>query len=390
VGGGRDAEAGASVAGAARGPLPGRVGAGDAARSAGSAGRAREVRAAPWLVHAPNHVGDVVMALPAIARLAEAAAREGAEVDVAVRAHVEPLLRMAALPVRLVPYEVRGGAWARAAWRLRRRGYGRAVLLAPSFRAALFARLAGARRRRGTPTDGRAWLLTERAPRVEAPGEHRVRFYLRVAGVAGDGDGEVPVPRLRVPAEARAELDALGARGDGAPVVGIFPGSRAPARRWPADRYAELARRLAARGLRVWVFGDARERELTARVAAAAGARGLDWGGRTSLPVLAAALARCRWLVTNDTGPLHLAAALGTPVIAVFGSSDPRRTGPVGVPHRVLWRRDLPCVPCLRNACPRRGRGTALPSAVNECLALVSVDEVERAVEEMERTVTTP
>ncbi len=165
-----------------------------------------------------------------------------------------------------------------------------------------------------------------------------------------------------------------------APIIGLFPGSNAPARRWDEARYAELARRTGELGASLWVFGSRQEAALTARVAAQAGARGLDLGGRTPLPVLAAAFAECRVLVTNDTGPMHLAAAVGTPVVAIFGSSDPRRTGPLGVPARILWKPELACVPCLKNYCPRSGRGTILPDAVNECLELVPVEEVFEAV----------
>jgi ADP-heptose:LPS heptosyltransferase len=78
---------------------------------------------------------------------------------------------------------------------------------------------------------------------------------------------------------------------------------------------------------------------------------------------------------------MHLAAAVGTPIVALFGSSDPRRTGPLGVPARILWRPDLPCVPCLKNRCPRSGRGTFLPDAVNECLHLLEIEPVLDAIE---------
>lgn len=327
-------------------------------------------------MHAPNHVGDVVMALPALRRLAERHA--GARVDCVARPHVAPLLAMAGLPFRTIVAE--RADWIRSAWGLRPERYDLAVLLAPSFRAAAFAWLAGARARRGTPTDARRWLLTEAAPRAEAPGEHRVGFYLRIVDPEWTG-GEPPGPRLQVDEAAGREADALVDGAGPGPVLGVFPGSNAPARRWPAERYAALAERAArSLGAAVWVFGDRRERAVTGQVAAGAGGRGVDLGGRTTLRALAAAMARCRVLVTNDTGPMHLAAAVGTPVVAIFGSSDPGRTGPLGVPARVLWRRDLPCVPCLKNRCPRSGPGTILPDAVNECLHLVGVDEAFEAV----------
>lgn len=333
------------------------------------------------LVHAPNHLGDIVMALPGLQRVRER--YPAAAIDVAVRRHVEPVLEMAGFPWRRISYDP-NGRWIRTALALRSRRYDLAFLFAPSLRAALFVSFAGARVRRGSPTQGRRWLLTDVAPPREAPGEHRASFYLRIADPAWAGNTP-PAPRLAVDPRARATVRAWVGSNESGPVVGIFPGSKAAARRWDVARFVEVARRLAHGGAAVWVFGGRAEAGLTARVAAAAGARGRDVGGRTTIPWLAAALAECDVLLTNDTGPMHFAAAVGTPVVAIFGSSDPRRTGPLGVPARVLWRSDLPCVPCLKNRCPRTGRGTILPDAVNECLNLIGVEEVVEAVDSLLR-----
>jgi ADP-heptose:LPS heptosyltransferase len=94
-------------------------------------------------------------------------------------------------------------------------------------------------------------------------------------------------------------------------------------------------------------------------------------------------LAGCDALVTNDTGPMHLAAALGTPVVALEGPADVRQTRPLGARVRLIGRFDLPCVPCVKNRCPRTGPGTELTDARNECMWLISVDEVERAAQEL-------
>jgi ADP-heptose:LPS heptosyltransferase len=164
---------------------------------------------------------------------------------------------------------------------------------------------------------------------------------------------------------------------EGGELVGIFPGSNASSRRWEPDRYAEVAARMAGRGARVVVFGSAGERELTAHVA---GSHALDLGGRTDLPLLAAGLAACRVLVTNDSGPMHLAAAVGTPTVSVQGPADPRVTRPLGEGHLLVWGAPIPCVPCVKNECPRSGAGFRLPEAERECLRLIGVDEVEQIV----------
>jgi heptosyltransferase-2 len=173
------------------------------------------------LVQAPNHLGDVVMALPALARIAER--HPGARIDGVARPHVAPLLAMAGLPFRSIVVG-RSGGW-RAAWRLRAERYDRAYLFAPSFRAAAFAWLAGVRTRRGTPTDARRFLLTEATAPVEAPGEHRIDFYLRIADPEWVG-GEPPGPRLRVDEASRRALEALMDDRKEGPTIGVFPRRR--------------------------------------------------------------------------------------------------------------------------------------------------------------------
>jgi heptosyltransferase-2 len=167
--------------------------------------------------------------------------------------------------------------------------------------------------------------------------------------------------------------------------VALFPGAKAESRRWPAGRFSALAGRLADRGCRVLVLGGPGEEGLTEAVAAAGAAKGncLDLGGRTNLSGLARVLASCDALVTNDTGPMHLAAALGTPVVALEGPADVQQTRPLGSNVRLVGRFDLPCVPCVKNRCPRSGPGTELPDARKECMWLITVDEVERTVLEL-------
>ena len=129
--------------------------------------------------------------------------------------------------------------------------------------------------------------------------------------------------------------------------------------------------------MRVLVFGGPQERRLTAQVA---GEAAVDLGGRTDLPMLAAGLAECALLVSNDSGPMHLAAAVGTPTVTLQGPADPAVTRPLGGRHVMLRHPELPCVPCVKNVCPRRGRGYVLPDATRECLRLISVDDALGAV----------
>ncbi|UCC73289.1 MAG: lipopolysaccharide heptosyltransferase II [Gemmatimonadota bacterium] len=324
---------------------------------------------------APNHLGDVVMAIPALRRLAERYPESG--VDVWCPAAWAPVLEAAGLPAEVMAFRRTRAIWRTAA-RLRDVGYDAAYLFPPSFSSAAVVRLAGIARRRGTPTDGRGLLLTDRSVRPEAPGEHRVSFYMRLVDPGWKG-GEPPVPRLPVQERALEQFRQLVEGRFERPAVAIFPSSYAPARRWPEGKYTALAGLLGQEVGTVVVFGGSGEEVLAARVAAGAGKRGIDLGGRTSLAVLAAGLSECDLVVSNDSGPMHLAAAVGAPLIAIFGSSDPKHTGPLGTRARVLWRSELPCAPCRKNRCRRRGQGTYLPEAQDECVHLITVEAVARA-----------
>jgi heptosyltransferase-2 len=323
------------------------------------------------VVRAPNHLGDVVMALPALA---------AAGGDVLVVRWLAPLLEMAkdsagpARRGRVIAFDRGRAGMLRAARELRAGRYERGLLLAPSFSSALLFTLGGVKRRRGTPTDGRSFLLTDRVHWADPAPAHRAARYLEL--VTGAPPAAPPAPHFPVPLPERERWSRL-VGGEGGELVGIFPGSNASSRRWDADRYAELAARVAGRGARVVVFGSAGERDLTAHVA---GSRALDLGGRTDLPLLAAGLAACRVLVTNDSGPMHLAAAVGTPTVSVQGPADPRVTRPLGEGHVLVWGAPIPCVPCVKNECPRSGVGFRLPEAERECLRLIGVDEVEHIV----------
>lgn len=330
-----------------------------------------EVPRSRRVVRAPNHLGDLVMALPALA---------AAGGDVLVVRWLAPLLEMARAADaaaglgRVIALDRGTAGLLRAAREVRAGHYQDGLLFPPSFSSALIFALAGVPRRRGTPTDGRGLLLTDRVHWGDAGPAHRAARYLEL--VTGTPPAAPPVPYLPVGEAERERWSALVPDSAGE-TVGIFPGSNASSRRWDAERYAELAERVARRGGRVVVFGSAGERALTARVA---GSAALDMGGRTDLPLLAAGLAACRVLVTNDSGPMHLAAAVGTRTISVQGPADPRVTRPLGEGHVLVWGAPIPCVPCVKNECPRSGPGYRLPDAKRECLRLIEVDQVEHVV----------
>jgi heptosyltransferase II len=287
---------------------------------------------------------------------------------------------MAGVPGDVVPFDRGLVGFLRAAADLRRRRYDEGVLLSAAFSAAWLFRCGGVRRLRGTATDGRSFLLAERvAPEALRP-YHRIDAYRLLLGAnASDPCTEPRAHRIVPPEECVARWRARLPEGPG-PVVGLFPGAKAPARRWPAGRFAEVAPRLAGLPARLVVMGGAGEATLTAAVAAAVPGT-LDAGGRTDLVDLAALLSLCDLLVTNDTGPMHLAGAVGTPTVSLWGPSDPSEVRQVGAPDIRVSGPDLPCMPCRRNRCARRGVGTFLPEAHEECMRLIEVESVVAAVE---------
>lgn len=331
-----------------------------------SAARTTEGRSGGMIVRAPNHLGDLVMALPALHAAGAA--------DVMLVRGLVPLADMAGLTGDLLPFDRGKGGFYRAVRTLRARRYERGVLLPPSLSSALLFAAGGVSHRRGSASNHREALLHDRvAPELLARMHRSAAYYLLVTGQAPSAP---PVPALRVPDESRDEFRALAGLGGGT-TIGLFPGSNASSRRWDSDRYASLARRLVRDGVRVLVFGGPAEQRLTAQVA---GEAAVDLGGRTDLSMLAAGLASCAMLVTNDSGPMHLAAAVGTPTLSLQGPADPAVTRPLGDDHIMLRHPELPCVPCVKNVCPRSGRGYVLPDATRECLRLISVDDAIEAV----------
>jgi heptosyltransferase II len=311
------------------------------------------------VIRAPNHLGDLVMALPALHEVKPDAV-------IAPKA-LTGLLELAGH--RAIPYETP----IRTAKHLRKLEFERGILFTPSFSTALTFALGRVKERRGTNTDNRGFLLTQKVDPQLLEHTHRSAVYWLLA--TGELPVSRPVPSLPISPELKQEFLKLLPASHAQKRVGIFPGSNAPARRWGADRFAELVKKIAEYA-QVLVFGGPQENDLTSIVA---GDVAIDLGGRTSLPLLAAGLACCDLLITNDSGPLHLAAAVGTQTISLWGAGDPARTGPP-VGHVVMRDRRLHCLECVKNQCPRRGPGYILPDAYMECMQLISVDDVLTSV----------
>ena len=250
-----------------------------------------------------------------------------------------------------------------------------AWLLPNSFRAALYGRASRAPRRIGYATDGRTALLTDPMSSPEGAG-HQLRDYdalLSAHGIPPDPDP----PRLPLPEEARRLADrALRTAGLTHAVdrlVLLSPGSaQDPTKRWRAGRFAALGDLLAQRRYTCAIVSGPDEAALGVAVSSAAKAPLPVLGSDLDPVGLAALLERGRLLVSNDSGPMHLAAAVGTPVVAFFGPTDPGRTAPTGAPAAVLDRYVF-CSPCFRSKCPYG----------HECMKEITVEMALAACEGM-------
>jgi heptosyltransferase-2 len=319
------------------------------------------------IVRLPNWLGDTVMAVPTL-RAVRAGWPEASVLLAGPWAHV---LAGQGLADTLVSYP--------RAWRGRvatadtvRAFHGEMVLLLPnSFEAALTAWYWGARRRVGFAVGGRRLLLTDRVPRP-ATRIHQVDEYLRVVEHLGVAiESRVPTltpPPLDSDARTRARqlLEERVGAGPG-PRVGVHLGADyGPAKRWPERRVVDACRALTAAGMVPVLLGAPRDLPLADSIVAATGVRSLV--GRDEPALLPSLLSDLDALVAGDTGVSHLAAALGTPVIALFGPTDPALTAPRG-PATVLTH-PVPCAPCYYRVCPIE----------HPCLDGIDADRVAEAV----------
>lgn len=301
------------------------------------------------VVFAPNWLGDAVMALPALADVRRA--WPDATIDIAARPAIAPLVPL--MPGRFGTVVLRdrpAGIDAVASGR-----YDVALLLPNSFNAAWMARRAGVPERWGYAHDLRGVLLTKAVPPPVRL--HQAAYFQHLTTRLGFGAGPL-VPRLDVSPDAVAAATTL-LRDHGwdghAPLIAIAPGAAfGGAKKWPAASFARMIDLLATDGARAVIVGARADAAAAAEVRAIAdrSTDPMDLTGRTDLPALAGVLSRCRTLVTNDSGAMHVAAALGTDVLAIFGPTNEHETRPLGPGRATVLHGDVWCRPCMLRECP--------------------------------------
>jgi heptosyltransferase-2 len=350
------------------------------------------------LVRGVNWLGDAVMTTPAMQRLREALPT--AHITLLTPQKLSDLWQGHPSLNAVLTFSSGESPWS-VAGRLRAESFQTALVLPNSPRSALEVWLARVPQRIGCAHPWRNWLLTQpvaarpdhermhkrsvseinrlvsspvtdlrgpsRTMRHAPRATHHIHSYLHLAAALGANPEPLP-PKLEISAAEMQQVegaflsdarDKLPGSAPGKPLIllGLNPGAEyGPAKRWPAASFAAVAREVSRRlGNCLWLaFGGRGDWELCNEVARLAGGGVLNLAGKTSLRQLMALLKLCRVVLTNDTGPMHVAAALGTPVVVPFGSTSPELTGP-GLPgdtrHQLL-RSDAPCSPCFRRVCP--------------------------------------
>jgi heptosyltransferase-2 len=334
------------------------------------------------LVRGTNWVGDAVMTTPALSRLRSSF--PGARITLLATPRTAELFEASELVDEVLLYRRHEEGWPaflKMARTLLRRQFDLAILLQNAFEAALLAWLGGARLRIGYATHGRSLLLTHALKRC-APPRHQTHDYLELVaaseeiclGASGEPrESKTLIPSLRASPEQTSAAEALLQRyqiaGKQRLLVALNAGAtNSRAKCWPADHFAALADTLIRElGAQVILLGARAERAIAEQVIAQMQERGaLNLAGETSLGELIGLLDHCALLISNDTGPAHIAAALGTPTLTIFGPTNEFETAPRGLRAEIIRAEGIECARCMLRDCPIDHR----------CMRHISSDEV--------------
>jgi len=331
------------------------------------------------LVRGTNWLGDAVMNTPALGAIRRSF--PAARISILVTPLVAQLFTPHQWADEVIVYDRQGrhkgvAGRLRIARELRGRGFDLAILLQNAIDAALIAWLAGIPRRMGTRTDGRGFLLTHGFDQKTLGRVHHVDYYLEMLksfGITGDEKRQLLCLTETERESARMRLAEAGiAPGDY--LIGINPGAAyGSAKRWYPERFAAAGAELARRwGGKLLIFGGPGEVAIAQDIEAALNGKCLNLAGTLSVRELLALIERCDFFISNDSGPMHIAAAFGVPLVAIFGSTDHRTTYPFS-DNSMVVRKEVACAPCLKRECPIDHR----------CMTEVQAEDVVAAAEQV-------
>jgi heptosyltransferase-2 len=323
----------------------------------------RQLKPFRILIRSSNWLGDAVMSAPAVRAIKKG--RPDAHVTILAPEKIAPMWRL--IPevdeILSLPNKSLLGAIRLIG---RQKPFDAAVLLPNSLRAAL--EVWRVPRKVGYRGHARAWLLNQivREPRRPGPPEHHATRFLRIADDCGADVDLTRDVKLALNQTSNLKPQTL---------VGLCPGAEyGPAKRWLPERFAEAAAAISAQSKTKWIlFGTEKDRAIGETIATALGDNCSNRIGQTTLDELIEELRGCRALLTNDTGTMHLAALLGVPVVAIFGSTEPALTAPLGNSHTII-RHHVECSPCFLRECPidfRCMKEIAVPEVVNAVMSIL-------------------
>jgi lipopolysaccharide heptosyltransferase II len=311
------------------------------------------------LIRSSNWLGDAVMSVPAVRAIKNG--RPDVHVTISAPNKIAPMWKLIPEVDAIIPLP-EGSLLSVVRLLKQQMPFDVAILFPNSLRVALETWLSGIPRRVGYRGHCRSWLMnqTVREPRKPGPPEHHLLRFLRIARECGAETSNVEIPKTNQTSNIEHQM-----------LIGLCPGAEyGPAKRWLAERFAEAAAKITAQSSAQWILlGTKNDAAIGEQIAAAIGDHCVNRIGQTTLDQLIDELRQCRLLLTNDTGTMHLAALLGVPVVAVFGSTEPRLTGPLGNGHTIL-RHHVECSPCFLRECPIDFR----------CMKAITTDEVAGAV----------
>jgi heptosyltransferase-2 len=326
---------------------------------------AQDLKSFRILIRSSNWLGDAVMSVPAVRAIKNG--RPDARVTVAAPVNIAPMWKLVPEVDAIIPLP-NDSLLPVISLLKRQRNFDVAILFPNSLRVALESWLSGIPRRVGYRGHWRRLLLnqTVREPRKPGPPEHHSLRFLRIARECG-----AETPNAQPPTSNAQRLPQTSNIKPQTPKLGLCPGAEyGPAKRWLPERFAEVAAKVSAQSSAQWIlFGTKNDMAIADQIATAISDHCVNRIGHTTLDQLIDELRECRLLLTNDTGTMHLAALLGVPVVAIFGSTEPRLTGPLGDGHIIL-RHHVECSPCFLRECPIDFR----------CMKAVRSEEVADAV----------
>ena len=322
------------------------------------------------LIRSSNWLGDAVMSVPAVRAIKNG--RPDIHVTIAAPDKIAPMWKLIPEVDAIIPLP-EGSLLSVVRLLKQQMAFDVAILFPNSLRVALETWLSGIPRRVGYRGHCRSWLVNQivREPRKPGPPEHHSLRFLRIArdcGAETERTSNVQRPTSNAQLSDSNQLSTINHQ----PLkIGLCPGAEyGPAKRWLPERFAEAAAKITEQSSAQWILlGTKNDAAIGEQIAAAIGDHCVNRIGQTTLDQLIDKLRQCRLLLTNDTGTMHLAALLDVPVVAVFGSTEPRLTGPLGSGHIIL-RHHVECSPCFLRECPIDFR----------CMKAVTTDEVVGAV----------